>query len=236
MPRFTAPPVFIHVPAFRKTNCSETTASLMALAKALLLGAKRDYYFNEWSWPDIAEARNVVLTIWYDTTDAEFFLGIDDDMSFEPQLVLDMLRLNQPLAGCFYPKRTLPIQFVGQLLPGEPLWRDGFLKVKDFGAGVILIRRDCVARMLETGMARSDPRVATHGCRSMLEPLGVKRIIRAFDKIETPTGALSEDKSFCKRHRDAGGEVWASVDHEITHIGPYGFKGRFNDRLTAAPA
>lgn len=221
------------MPCFGQVNYSRTTASLMALAK-VLIASGNDYYFNEWSYPDIAEVRNILTTIWFDCTKADHILFIDADMAFEPQLVLDMLALNEPVVGCFYPKRRLPVDFVGQLLPGDQEDRDGFRKVKDVGAGVLLIRRDCIAQMLDQGIT-SDDRLQTHPAGEMLTALRVTRIIRAFDPIETETGKLSEDKSFCKRHRDCGGEVWAAINHKIAHVGPYGFTGTFADPFNEDP-
>lgn len=219
------------MPAFGRTNCTETTMSLMALPPAL---ASRgiSYCFTTQSSSEIAELRNMILTLWYDRLlEYGHLLMIDADMGFEPELVLDMFDLDHPLAACLYPKKTNPISFVGKFKGPRPVIKDGFVDMAGAGCGVMLIRRDCVAEMLEKGVAVSDDRIATHGSRDTLEQWGVKRLIRAFDKIETPTGRLSEDYSFCRRHIDCGGTVWAAGHHRITHVGQYGFSGRFLDRM-----
>jgi hypothetical protein len=140
-----------------------------------------------------------------------------------------MLELNEPVVGCMYPVRSNPIRYVGDLLPGPPERRGGFMKVRDVGGGALLIRRDAVTGMLEAGAAQSDGRLEHHTAREMLAQLGIHRIIRAFDAIETESGKLSEDKSFCRRHRDCGGEIWAATDHTIHHVGPHAFSGRYAD-------
>lgn len=226
--------IFIALPAFGQMNCSRTTFSLMALAKALLK-SNTDYYFSDNSFPDIAESRNMLTTIWYDRTQSEHMLFIDADMDFEPQLVMDMLAFDKPLVGCLYPKRTYPLSFVGRPTAGEQVTDKGFLKVEGIGFGVTLIRRDCIEAMLNSGNATSDNRLANHAAGAMLKGLGIHRLIRAFDRIEVETGYLSEDMAFCKRHRDSGGEVWASVGHKITHIGPHGYSGCYAEAVATAP-
>lgn len=223
--------VFIAMPAFGRINSTETTMSLMSLPPAL---ASRgiSYCFSTQSYPDIDELRNMMLTLWFDRLpQCTHMLMVDADMGFEPELVLDMFAFDKPLVGCLYPKKTNPIDFVGRGASGHPRLDRGFMEVEGVGFGVTLIRRDCLEAMLAQGAALSDDRIATHAAGPLLKDWGVTRLIRAFDKIEVPTGRLSEDLSFCRRHRDCGGTVWAAAHHRITHVGPYGFSGRFLDRL-----
>lgn len=188
-----------------------------------------DYYFCDQSLPDIPELRNMLATLWYDRTDAEWFLGVDADMAFYPELILDMLKFGKPLMGCFYPKRTLPISFVGKPLPGEQRREGGFLEVEAVGGGVLMFNRECIKMLLDSGQAVSDTALSHHVSRDHLASWGVNRIIRAFDKIKTDRGEISEDYSFCRRYRNAGGEVWACTAHSITHVGPYGYTARYQE-------
>jgi hypothetical protein len=63
------------------------------------------------------------------------------------------------------------------------------------------------------------------------------RLIRAFDPLVREDGArLSEDFAFCHRWRTlCGGEVWASVAHQITHVGLHHFAARYSDTDPAGP-
>ena len=222
--------VYICVPAFGGDVNSETTASLMALSKALLANGY-DYYYSSRSYPDIGELRDMFATAWFDCTDAEWMLQIDADMSFGPQLVLDMLAFDKALVGCLYPQKTLPIRFHVKFSDGPRRIEQGHLKVDGMGFGVTLVRRDCMQELLDSGEAWSDVRLSFHSCRDWFAAMGMTRVIRAFEKYRTDTGDLSEDLSFCRRYLNAGGEVWANISHEITHIGQYGFKGKFADVL-----
>lgn len=220
--------VFICLPAFGRINHAETTMSLMELARALH-SAGYEYYFTTQSYPDIGELRDMMLTLWYDRIpDAQHCLMIDADMGFPAQLVLDMLEFGEPLVGCVYPKKTYPISYVGRLLPGGEK-RRGFLEMQDIGFGVTLIRRDCVRDILDCQKARSEHRIDAFTYGQMLRQWGVRRLIKAFDRIETESGFMTEDYSFCARHRAAGGRVWAATHHPITHVGSHGYTGRFSD-------
>lgn len=226
--------IFIAVPAFGQTASTHTVSSLMALAKVLLANGY-DYYFSEYSFPDIAESRNLLTTIWWDKTEAEWMLQVDADMSFDPEMVMAMLAFGKPLTGCLYPKKTYPIEFVGRGITGlTPKVDGGFLEVEGVGFGVTLVHRSCLQDMLDSGHATSDDRLKTHVAGPMLGRYGITRIIRAFDPIETESGKLTEDLSFCRRHRNSGGEVWAATHYGVTHVGQHGYSGRYADSMAKA--
>ena len=222
--------IFIALPAFGRQNYTPTTASLMQLSQALH-AAGHSFYFSTLSNSTIDELRNAMLTIWYDkTTDADWMLQVDADMDFEAQLVLDQLKFDRPLMGCRYPRKTYPVGFVGRELNTPARVIDGFMEMDLIGFGVTMIHRSCVKTLLDSGQARSDEKIERHTAGDILKSYGLTRIIRAFDKIEDENGMLSEDMSFCRRYRNAGGEVWAATHHRITHVGPHGYIGRYADR------
>lgn len=222
--------VFICVPAFGGINTAPTTESLVSLTRVL---AERGlfYGFAQRSHPDIADLRSGLLSIWFDKTPASHILFIDADMQFEPELVLDMLAFDRPFVGTLYPKRTLPISWVGSGLEGEQFVENGFLKVEGIGFGVTLIRRDCVQAIIDHGLCEIDEVMESNVIARFLKEIGCPRMIRAFDTVILPGRRLSEDFSFCHRHREAGGEVWAAIHHKVTHVGNYGFAGRFADNI-----
>src|SRR5262245_3825024 len=51
------------------------------------------------SYASVGDARNALLTHFYDKSDAEYLLFVDADMGFEPQLVFDMITLTKPVLG-----------------------------------------------------------------------------------------------------------------------------------------
>jgi hypothetical protein len=183
---------------------------------------------------DIALLRDIATTIWYDTTTASHLLFVDDDMGFEPELILDMLAFDQPLVGAAYPVRN-PAFYDGTKFVGGPLPKSkpegDFIEVDFLGTGILLIRRDVISKMLEDNPELSDTRHYNHVHE--VAPLGVKRLIRCFDQMDLPGRArLSEDFSFCFRWRVCGGRLWAAIGHEIEHVGKTVFKGSFLRHLS----
>ena len=94
----------------------------------------------------------------------------------------------------------------------------------------LLIERSCIAALLKRAPQLSDE---TGKGRTPLTR-DLPRLIRAFDPLVREDGArLSEDFAFCHRWRTlCGGEVWASVAHQITHVGLHHFAARYSDAAT----
>lgn len=243
--------IMIATPAYGEVFYTPYVSSILSLTRVL---QKRgiDFAFNAISYSEIAESRNFLLTHWFDKTDASHLLFLDADMGFPAALITDMLDLDRPLVGAVYPKRTIDMKKVVELAAGNdgaralakaqefvlrPLRgarasasRPGFMEVEACGSGVLLVRRDCVDTMLKKMPQISDARAKT------ASPLAknLDRMIRAFDVVFVNGLRLSEDFSFCYRwRRVCGGEVWASIAHEIAHIGLHRFGGTYADKLAA---
>lgn len=228
--------VFVAVPAFGHQVNSQTTTSLVALTKEL---SERGIFggFSALSFPDLVDLRNVFLSVFYEALDATHMLFVDADMQFEPELVRDMLLADKPLVGCLYRTKRLPGSWVGSALTPEKLPEGNLLELEGIGCGVMLIRRDCIANMIEAGMVEVQTDLRGTALVNLLEPHGVKRLIRGFDKVVTSDGRhLSEDFSFCHRQRSAGGKVYAVINHTIAHLGLYPFAGRYSDMYVAKEA
>ncbi len=181
------------------------------------------------SYPDVAEARNILLTAWYDTMPAStHMLFIDSDMGFDPSIVIDFLTFNEPMVGALYSRKTIPIQWAASGLGDQFAERRGdFMKVAGLGMGCFLIRRDAIDIMLQKMPELIDTRMQFHAAKDMIP----NRIIRAFDGFDNPddqtAGRLSEDLAFCCRWRQCGGDVWAAMHHTIEHMGIYSYKANY---------
>lgn len=221
--------VLICVPAFGFQNNSETTKSLVALTQRLTARAAFGGFATH-SFPDIVDLRNVFLSVFYEAVDATHLLFVDADMRFEPDLVLDMLAADKPLVGAPYPKKRHPLSWVGSALDPPAAPEGNLLELEGIGCGVMLVRRDCISSMIDAGSVQVQSDLRGTALTDLLEPYGVKRLIRAFDKVVTETGRhLSEDFSFCHRHRLAGGKVYAVINHTVTHLGVTPFTARYSD-------
>lgn len=218
--------ILIALPAYGSTISLATFDSTHLLLQTLMAKGIRGG-IGSISYPEVSEARNVLLTSWYDGTDASHILFVDSDMGFKPELIMDMLMFGEPMVGAIYPKKILPIQWAASGLGDDFTERRGdFMKVGGLGMGCFLIHRDVVDKMIEKMPELSDSRVSTHSSKHMLPK---DRILRFFDPLDDEkTGRMSEDLSFCYRWREnCGGEIWAAIGHDIEHVGQYSYIGNY---------
>jgi hypothetical protein len=245
----------IATPAYGEIFYAPYLHSVLALAK-LAHKDKWDFSFESVSYAEVSEARNYLVTRFFDKTDATHLLFIDADMGFPARLVPDMLGIAKPVVGVVAPKRQINLQRLADLARSErdtarvlakahefvvrPLRssapvHNGFVEVEACGAGILLIERGCIAALIHQAPDLSD--TTSRGRTPLTRAL--PRLIRVFDPVVRSDGArLSEDFAFCHRWRTlCGGEVWASVRHPITHVGLHHFAARFSDaRPTTEPA
>jgi len=218
--------ILICIPAMGQMMTAQTAASIYCTGQML---TKRGIP-NRLSWfaaADIEDIRNLFLTAWYDTTKFSHMLFVDADMGFDAQLIEDMLHFDKPLMGVLYARRSQNVSIVGTLPEGHSM-KDvvkGFMKSNGLGTGVMMISREVIDTMLEKMPHLSD----TRPCSLMdSADFSLKRIIRAFNKIDEPNLVLSEDMSFCHRWvENCGGEIWANVNYRISHVGPFDFGLRY---------
>lgn len=214
--------IMVFVPAFGRQISTTTFESTHALMMTFM---QKGIQANicSFSWPGIAEARNMMLSWWYDACpDFSHLLMVDADMGFNPQMVLDMLTFSEPMVGAIYPKKTYPIEWVGSGL-AAPEYRTGFIEVEGLGMGCFLIRRDAVAAMIEKFPEMIFPYMAMPEMKFS----GAHRTLGFFDEMRTQAGLVSEDISFCRRYRKTGGKIWATTNHKIEHVGAHGFSACF---------
>jgi hypothetical protein len=215
--------IFVFVPAYRGQISAETVETTHAIASACLQKGI-PVFFSTFSWFDISELRNVVLSYWYDCMqDFTHLLMIDDDMGFDPPLLFDMLAFGEPLVGGIYPKKTLPRDWVVSGVERPEVRGGAFVEVEGIGGGCMLIRRDVVDTLIEKFPDLQHPDVLI----ARMKQMGLKRTLLFFDQYRVPTGKVAEDIAFCRRYREAGGRVWGAIGHEITHVGAWPFSGCF---------
>lgn len=234
--------VNIAIPAYGSLYASVFVRSFYSL---LTSSARQgiSYSFSEIDYADIVTARNHLLSNFYfNKSDCEYILFIDTDMGFPPALVSEMIGIGEDVVGVIAPRRSLDLvrlhslasepyeiayarscEFIGK--PGEAHPRNSsFAEVVSCGAGILLISRKCVAKMISAMPERVDSQ------RFKKLPFRGKfpSLLKSFDKIELQDRELSEDLSFCYRWRDLlGGRIFASIGHEIEHSGSLVVRGKY---------
>ncbi len=241
-PRPAKPKINIATPSHADQFCGEYVTSLYAL---LTLGGRQglNFSFSRLNYSDIVVSRNAMLSNWYfNKTDCQHILFLDDDMGFEAELIFEMLALNKPVVGTLYPKRNIDLKalhaardlpfeaavarassFVGHV--AKPVERiGGFQRMEWCGTGVFLISRKAIDALVE-----KLPELVVPNRIAVLDD-SVKTLVQAFNKITENGREYSEDASFCKRWvQQCGGEVWAAAHRPIRHVGRMTFESKFSD-------
>jgi hypothetical protein len=237
--------VMIATPAYGSAFSAEYVQSLFRLMTAR---PRRpvEYRFAYIDYADIVTARNYLISdFFYNHPDRTHILFLDDDMGFEPELIEEMIVLNEPVVGTIYPKRhidlkklhaakDLPfetalarsVEFIGEVR--KPMQGKGsFISVNHCGTGIMLISRQCIETMIEKLPALVD----TKRLRGLPFADKFTRFITPFDKIKTDDAEWSEDYSFCRRWVfDCGGNIWAHTNRNIRHAGRMVVDTRFGER------
>lgn len=189
---------------------------------------------------DPAFQRDVLATRFLERRELSHMFFVDDDMAGPGELCARLLAADKPVIGpiaarrAFHPERidkalsegATPKQafmaaqdwiVVPAQSPNQPL-----VKVESLGFGAVLLRRDALELMVEKKAATSYP----FNSQSFYGFFRLPLIL---------PNPVSEDVSFYRRWRiDCGGEVWATTDTPIMHIGDFAYGGRYGD-LPQAP-
>jgi hypothetical protein len=191
----------------------------------------------------INRARNTIA--WHFLqTDATHLLFCDGDIGFRVEDIARMMWADKPIIiGCC-PMKTInwarihaaaraghgpedlerfAAVFAMVHLPGERrVSADRPFEIKYGGSGVMLIQRAVFERLAETVPTYTNKNPGT------AMPFGVK-VHDFFPTHIVDDDLLSEDYGFCELWRKAGGTIWAAPWCELTHMGTYGFTGRYAD-------
>lgn len=178
----------------------------------------------------------MVLTHWFDRTNASHLLFIDADMGFDPRVIVDMIELDQPVVGVIYPKRKFDLtKYEKSLVAGDAPSRarakaldfavrgpgvgaqNGFVRVEGCGAGILRLRRDCIATLLDHQPQQSD----TSARLTSPTAHGLDRLIRVFDPIRyetvicprpTPFAIAGGFAETCGPLQTGRSCIWACID------------------------
>lgn len=231
------PKILIGIPTHRgniKSGCALPLAALTA-------GFGRSGTVHDIFCVDSARidrARNILATYCLQETFTELVF-IDDDTAFLPQHVQRLFDARRPVIGTVCVRRNLDLNLALKLAKtmsddeaitaasefnyrplagdtGRATKQNPFRAVKDIGAGILLVKREVLEKMLSTGKLRS----GEHGANQHNRISGP--LHGFFDQLIVEGELLSEDQSFCERWRTlCGGEVWADFGVKLGHIGDF---------------
>ncbi|HET9868977.1 MAG TPA: hypothetical protein VFR02_00570 [bacterium] len=171
----------------------------------------------------VQRARQQVAAQFLGTPGATHLLMVDSDIVFSPEQAFRLLESGKDLAAAVYPRKIVGEPSY-EYEPWEPSRIEGgFRRAKWVGAGFLLLKREALLKMEEAhpelrysaGFIAGDP-LAQNPHRSAL-----------FNSMVDPkTGEyLADDRAFCRRWTDLGGEIWVDTQSRLRHIGPRTWEG-----------
>ena len=244
--------ILIGMPSHRGIVATPTLVSLLHLQQALILQKIVTNFLNI-DYAEVGHSRNIIANMMLMNKDYSHLLFVDDDMSFEPSLINELIQWDRPIAGAICPKRTISLEKFFEIASSGGSFeqaraeavsfvtrfasyskfevKNGWVPLDGIGMGITLIKRHVFEDMVAKGSVPdrwagkddSDDRSTEESQR-----------FGFFDGIydNEQKSMLSEDLSFCFRWRNAcQGEIWGNANFEIGHIGQMTFTGRYVDRL-----
>jgi hypothetical protein len=213
-----------------------------ALLRLRRICAEREFLFM-WSGiqhlADIVSVRNEIARIFMEG-DYTHLLMVDGDIGFEPEDVSKMIDRDVEFAVAAPPARSLRVDLAMRAaVTGDPeaehkagryfvtpLAEDqasgrlniddrGFARIESIGGAFMLLRRAVFERLAGAHPELRYKSVEERPAVSYFEG-GIADGVR-----------LGEDRMFCRRWRQAGGDIHLLVSASMTHTGPFTFGGNF---------
>ena len=167
----------------------------------------------------IPRGRNNLMAKMMTNQHATHFMFIDADIRFQPESIFQMIAYEKEVIGGLYPKKSIPTNYVINLLPQTKIQGDVFT-VDTMGTGFLIFKREVYQKL-----------IAAHPETKYVDDIGLGKqfepnMYAIFDTaIDDKGHYLSEDWLFCRRWRALGGEIWAHSKTLLNHVGHYEFQG-----------
>lgn len=158
--------------------------------------------------------------------DLTHILFIDDDMGWDPDLIIRLLCADHEFAAVAGVKKKEPLAVCYNAFPDpqtlHPLTR--FMKIRHVGFAFVLLKRSVIEKMTEA-YPELEYDTEGHGREWALfyDLMWDRR------PEKTLPERLSEDFAFCERWRRIGGEIWLDPYAELVHAGRKEYTGAAAD-------
>lgn len=209
----------IGIPCYGGMMSEPTVTSLIKfvlMAQRVGLNWSLDTMVNE---SLITRGRNNLMAKMMSNKSATHFMFIDADIRFEAESIFQMMIYEKDVIGGLYPKKSIPTNYVINLLPQTQIQGDVFT-VDTMGTGFLLFKREVYEKLC-----------AAHPETKYVDDVGLGKqyepyMYAIFDtEIDEKGHYLSEDWLFCRRWQKMGGTIWAHSKVLLNHVGHYEYKG-----------
>jgi len=223
--------LFIGVPTYRGIQCPQFLDSLEVLSLALKAGGI-GFTFNMLKGSCYVQSARNDLVDTFLKSDSTHLLFLDDDISYSPESVLELLALDVDVVAGIYPMKTdeerYPVVVYTDDNGVPALAENGCIKAFGLPTGFILIRREVFSKIKKeypqyayTDVQHGKPNTEKHD----FFPQGVK-------------GGRwwGEDYAFCNLWRDMGGELWVYPNIDFVHYSAdKEYRGNYHKFLLRQP-
>jgi hypothetical protein len=193
---------------------------------------------------DIRSQRDALVDLFLENG-ASHLLFVDNDMSFPGDLAARFLNVRKPFVAAIYTRRRLQLERVRSLIEAGQSFEGAVARAYDFNVGFdgtttsgsgSLIRIDRAGLGFALIAREVFDRVAEHHDLPTYHNAELGRAVRAFfDPVPAQDGKrMSEDYSFCRRWRLAGGEIWGEFRTRLGHHGDFEYGAAYVDALPPA--
>jgi len=148
---------------------------------------------------------------------ATHLMFIDADIEWQASSVLKLASLDKDIVGGAYPKKSFPVDFAVNVIPGQRVRE--VTKVYDIGTGFLMIKREVIQKMFD-----NYPHLKYKNTIG-LDPKYDDLCYALFDTMLINGHYLSEDYGFCHLWRQLGGSIYLDKSIILGHYGAYLFKG-----------
>lgn len=204
----------------------------------------------------IPRTRNSIVAEFLATEQYTHLLWIDADIGFTVDQIYRLILIDRDVVAGVYPlkkikwpdggvpEHTTEAEFNALYTgyPFNPIGNDatidqhGFVEVLDAPTGLMLIKRECLNKMMKhyPGLRYvADEMLGLEGLRDKI----ANYHYRFFDVMTEENGRyLSEDYAFCRRWQNIGGKIWVDVRSDLTHQGGHLYRGNLLNSLMANDA
>ncbi|WP_413992459.1 hypothetical protein ACMDCR_10400 [Labrys okinawensis] len=247
--------ILIAIPSYDRKLYVETATSITNTIVTLLQEKAQAAIFSFSGCAVISHARNAIVAEFLARKDKSHLLFVDADMEWSPHTILRLLRADVPFAAAPYvsknydyplPEGNLPknldtfhaatvnwnVVFDNPaIITGQEKLavRRGFAKASRIGAGLMLLRRDCLESMVRK---YAETEYRWDALKDNLTTPNLK-YHGLFDLAKDEhNNILGEDYAFCDRWtRGCGGEIWCDVDARVAHHGHHRYSGSLQESL-----
>ncbi len=171
----------------------------------------------------ITQARSKIANFFINNTEHEYLFFLDSDIGFNPEDVLKLLAHQVPIVSGAYPMKTIPERYCIDV--SQPEQRHGdLLKINGNGMGFVLIHRQVFINIAKQypGLKYTP---SDYHSDTPHSPAEMNNSYHYFAEQQSPSGFMSEDKSFFHRAKQVGYDIWLDTTIRLNHTGYHIYQG-----------